>query len=116
MREGAWRPLWLFDVAAALESCPGDFDWNYCLREKRQAGPVVNAIGLAQRLLGVRIEGIPEALRLHKQPRWLIPTVLNEWGSTHTFDVQQARGADVATLAASGRCAQWITASLAQCS
>jgi hypothetical protein len=64
-----------------LESRSGDFDWDYCLRERRQAAPVVNAIGLAHRLLGVKNEGIPEAQRLHKQPRWLIPTVLNEWGS-----------------------------------
>jgi len=81
MREGAWRPVWLVDVAAVLEFRPGNFDWNYCLRDSRRARPVVHAIGLAHRLLGVKIEGIPEVQRLHKQPGWLIPTVLNEWGS-----------------------------------
>ena len=81
MREGAWRPLWLVDVAAALESQPRDFDWNYCLGEKRQAAPVVTAIGLAQQLLGAEVEGMPEAQCSRKKPRWLIPTVLNEWGS-----------------------------------
>ncbi len=58
MREGAWRPLWLVDVAAALEFRPGNFDWHYCLRDSRRARPVVHAIGLAHRLLGVKIEGI----------------------------------------------------------
>ena len=82
MREGAWRPLWLADVAAALESRPQNFDWNYCLGEKRQARPVVSAISLAHLLLGAKIERIPEAQRFNKTPRWLIPTVLNEWGST----------------------------------
>lgn len=81
MREGAWRPLWLADVAAALESCPRNFDWNYCLGERRQARPVVSAIGLAHLLLGARIEPIPEAERFNKNPRWLVPTVLNEWGA-----------------------------------
>lgn len=81
MREGAWRPLWLTDVAAALESCPRNFDWNYCLGERRQARPVVSAIGLAHLLLGASIERIPEAERFQKNPRWLVPTVLNEWGA-----------------------------------
>jgi hypothetical protein len=81
MREGAWRSLWLADVAAALESAPQDFDWNYCLGEKRQAAPVVCAIGLAQQLLGAKVEGFPEAERSKKTPWWLVPTVFNEWGS-----------------------------------
>jgi hypothetical protein len=80
MREGAWRPLWLVDVAAALESLPPDFDWKYCLGDKRQAAPLVNAIGLAHELLGAEVSGIPEAQRSRKTPRWLIRTVLNEWG------------------------------------
>jgi len=82
MREGAWRPLWLVDVAAVLESLPPEFDWNYCLGEKRQAAPLVNAIELAHRLLGANVAGIPEAFRAKKIPRWLVPTVLNEWGSS----------------------------------
>ena len=82
MREGAWRPLWLADVAAALESCPRNFDWNYCLGERRQARPVVSAISLAHLLLGAKIDYIPEAQRFNKTPRWLIPTILKEWGST----------------------------------
>jgi hypothetical protein len=81
MREGAWRPLWLVDVAAALESRPQSFDWNYCLGERLQARPVVSAIALAHLLLGASIEGIPEAQRFNKNPRWLVATVLNEWGS-----------------------------------
>lgn len=81
MREGAWRPLWLVDVAAALESRPRNFDWNYCLGERRQARPVVSAIGLAHLLLGAEIKHLREAQRLKKHPRWLVPTVLKEWGS-----------------------------------
>lgn len=81
MREGAWRPLWLVDVAAALESRPQSFDWQYCFGERLQARPVASAIALAHRLLGADINGIPEAQRFEKNPRWLTATVLNEWGS-----------------------------------
>src|SRR6185295_3110561 len=81
MREGAWRALWLVDVAAALESCPRDFNWDYCLGEKLQARPVISAIGLAHLLLGADVEDIPDAERFKKYPRWLVPTVLKEWGS-----------------------------------
>lgn len=66
MREGAWRPLWLADVAAALEACPRNFDWNYCLGEPRQARPVISAISLAHLLLDAKIEHVPEAERLKK--------------------------------------------------
>ncbi len=82
MREGAWRPLWLVDVATAIEAGPKDFDWSYCLGEKRQAAVVVNAIGLAHELLGLDIDGIGAAKAFRKNPRWLVPTVLKEWGSS----------------------------------
>jgi hypothetical protein len=82
MREGAWRPLWLVDVAAAVESQPQGFDWNCCLGDERQAAPLVNAIGLAQQLLGAKVPSIPERLRSKQYPRWLVSTVLKEWGST----------------------------------
>jgi hypothetical protein len=81
MREGAWRPLWLMDVAAALEAQVREFDWDYCLGEKQQARPVVNAIHLAHILLGAKIDAVPERHRLLDTPRWLVSTVLKEWGS-----------------------------------
>lgn len=81
MREGAWRALWLVDVAAALESRAADFNWDYCLGERLQARPVISAIGLAHSLLGAEIEDLPGAERFKKNPRWLAPTVLKEWGS-----------------------------------
>lgn len=81
MREGAWRPLWLTDVAAALEFRPPEFDWNYCLREKRQAVTVLAAISLAHQLLGAETADLSQVRDSWKEPRWLIPTVLNEWGS-----------------------------------
>jgi hypothetical protein len=81
MREGAWRPLWLVDAAAALESRDQNFDWDYCLGENLQARPVISAIALAHLLLGAKIDDLPQAHRFNQNPRWLVSTVLNEWGS-----------------------------------
>ena len=81
LREGAWRPLWLCDIAAMLETTPADFDWKVCLGTRRQARSVACAISLAHLLLGAGIECVPAAGQLKKIPRWLVPTVLKEWGS-----------------------------------
>ena len=81
LAHGAWRPLWLCDIGAALESRPADFDWDCCLGgNKRRADWVACALGLAHRLLGARLDGTPVARTSHL-PRWLVPTVLREWGA-----------------------------------
>lgn len=82
LREGAWRPLWLCDVAAALESRSADFDWAICLTEnRRHADWVICAIGLAQELLGANVDNTPAAGRSNQLPRWLVPAILKEWES-----------------------------------
>ncbi len=80
LREGAWRALWLCDIAAMLETTTSDFDWKVCLGTNRQARSVACAIGLAHLLLGADIECVPDTAQLKKIPRWLVPTVLKEWG------------------------------------
>lgn len=80
-RHGAWRPLWLVDVAVALESRPADFDWDYCLSgDRRCADWTACAIGLAHQLLGARVSDTPVEGRARNLPRWLVPTVLEQWG------------------------------------
>ena len=82
LRHGAWRPLWLCDVAAALESLPPDFDWDYCLSGDRCLTDwVICAIGLAQRLLQARVGQPDIAGRAAELPRWLETTVLALWGA-----------------------------------
>lgn len=82
LREGAWRPLWLCDIAAALESRPANFDWGRCLtNNRRHADWVICAIKLAQQLLGADASGTPAAHSERRLPRWLVPTVLKEWAS-----------------------------------
>jgi len=85
LRHGAWRPLWLCDVAAALESRRSDFDWHYCLKgHPRLADWVACAIGLAHQLLGALAEDTPVARRATHPPRWLVPSVLRQWGAGYT--------------------------------
>ena len=39
LKHGAWRPLWLCDIGAAIESLPTSFDWDTCLGRDK-SGPV----------------------------------------------------------------------------
>lgn len=75
------RPLWLCDIAVAVNTLPADFDWDYFLSaDQRRADWTICTIGLAHHLLGVRIEGLPIARRAMNLPRWLVPTTLKVWG------------------------------------
>lgn len=81
LREGALRPLWLCDIAIALDALLPDFDWEYFLSgEQRRSDWVICTLGLAHQLLGVSIAGLPVAVKATKLPRWLAPTVLKLWG------------------------------------
>jgi hypothetical protein len=82
LREGAWRPLWLCDIALALESRSAGFDWDICFAANgRSRKLVLCALGLAHRLLGAQVEGLPFNVDLEPLPDWAVPTVLKEWGS-----------------------------------
>lgn len=80
LKHGAWRPLSLCDVAAAVESPPAGIDWDRCLgRDKRRADWVACTIGLANQLLGARLDDAPLEARAARLPGWLIPAVLRQW-------------------------------------
>jgi hypothetical protein len=82
LREGAWRPLWLCDVARMVESRGANFNWDICLTgNRRHADWIICAIGAAHQLLGAQVDDIPAAHRLKALPRWLVPTILKEWES-----------------------------------
>ena len=81
LRHGAWRPLWLCDIAAQLESRPADFDWALCLGGRRQAGWIARAIGLAHQLAGARISDTPMASSAIRSPAWLVRNVLRQWAN-----------------------------------
>jgi hypothetical protein len=80
LRHSAYRPLWLCDIAVAIESRPPDFDWDICFRNnKRYANWIGCCIGLGHHLLGVRVDDIPLAYRVQRVPKWLIKDVLKHW-------------------------------------
>jgi len=80
LRHGAWRPLWLCDIAVALESRPADFDWDRCLGwNQRRADWVACTLGLAHQLLGAKVDGTPAAERAERLPSWFVPAALKQW-------------------------------------
>ena len=86
LQHGAYRALWLCDIAVVLESLPEDFDWAYLLRgDRRRAGWVASTVCLAHELLGARLDGIPAAERAKHLPRWLLPSVLRQWSTQEHY-------------------------------
>jgi hypothetical protein len=86
LQHGAYRALWLCDIAVVLESLPEDFDWEYLLRgDVRPAGWVASTVCLAHQLLGARLDGIPTALTDREPPRWLLPAVLSQWSKKEHY-------------------------------
>jgi len=82
LRHGLLRPLWLCDVAAAVEGRPAAFDWDCFLHgDATRTRWALTALGLAHRVLGARLDGVPDAARVADLPRWLAPAVLAEWGA-----------------------------------
>ena len=80
LKHGAWRPLWLCDIGAAVESLPPTFDWDMCLGSvKRRAGWIKGAIGLASYFLGAKTDHLPRSMKCSALPRWLIDAVRKEW-------------------------------------
>jgi hypothetical protein len=85
LRHGAWRPLWLCDIAVAVESRKANFDWQRCLGEdEKQAGWVLATIRLAHELLAAEIEDTPAEAKV--LPSWLVPTVLKQWQQPCSVD------------------------------
>jgi putative nucleotidyltransferase-like protein len=80
LREGAWRALWLCDIAVAVESRPADFDWDLFLgRDPKRREWFACSIALAQDLLAADLAGVPKAIAEQRVPGWLVPAVLKAW-------------------------------------
>ena len=87
LRHGAFRPLWLCDIGAAVESRPQKFDWERCLgSDRRQRDWIACTIGLAHQLLGARLADTPVEQRSKRLPTWLVPTVLKQWETPNTLN------------------------------
>ncbi len=80
LKHGGWRPLWLCDIAAAVESLPADFDWDTCFGKNQQrARWIACALGLAARLLHANVEQVPRSPQEMYVPAWVEQTVLYHW-------------------------------------
>ncbi len=81
LQSGAWKPLWLCDVAMLAERITPAFNWNVCLASRRERPDWVPcALRLAERLLGTDLSSCPRHIRETPLPRWLEIDVLRAWG------------------------------------
>jgi hypothetical protein len=78
---GAWRPLWLCDVAAFVERLPQSFHWDLCLKgNPNLSDGVVALVALAKDLLSARLPlGTPN----RQAPPWFRNAVLRGWAGGH---------------------------------
>jgi Uncharacterised nucleotidyltransferase len=82
LQHGGGRALWLCDVAVAVENRPARFDWNLCLgTQPTVRNWVSSVISLAKELIGAKIDDTPIARQKKKLPHWLPKTVLSQWAS-----------------------------------
>jgi Uncharacterised nucleotidyltransferase len=112
LRHGMVRPLWLCDLAVAVESRPADFAWRRCLGpDRRRAEWVVTAIALAHQLLGADLTGTPIAAGTRVVPEWLSRAVLRAWGRA-TGDLSERPPAFRALIGSLGDrrrfCEEWV--------
>jgi hypothetical protein len=82
LRHSALKPLWLCDIAAAIEQLPSHFDWPYFRGGDVCANQwTMCFLGLACHLLGATTTA-PDILRATETlPVWLIDNVLWRWGN-----------------------------------
>jgi hypothetical protein len=81
LKHGAWRPLWLCDIAAAIESIPDEFDWQTCLGNDSMRRTWISvAILLSKTLLGAETDRVSDQLDT-KLPNWLVRSVLKQWSN-----------------------------------
>jgi hypothetical protein len=80
LEHGGWRPIWLCDVGAMLETIGPDFDWDLCLGSDRLVRQqVLTVVALARALLDARLDAVPERYQLERLPRWLEHAIMKQW-------------------------------------
>lgn len=93
LHHGVWRPLWLCDIAAGMESVSREFDWELCMSGDSWSSDGVRcAFGVAHELLGVSLDAVPAAFKPKSLPRWLIPATLREWGTREHYMTSRGMG------------------------
>ncbi len=91
LAHGAARPVWLCDVAAAVERRSQGFDWDRTIPDDPiEARWAAAALGLAAHLVGLDLAGTPFAGADERLPGWLARAVLREWSDPARFFPPQA--------------------------
>lgn len=79
---GLWRPVWLVDLAVAVETRGDGFDWDRLVAGgRRRAQGIACALGLAREVLGADLGGTPFATTT--LPSWLLPALFAQWGARY---------------------------------
>ena len=87
LQHSGYRPLWLCDIAAALEAAPPDFDWDIALGEESvKRNWVACVLDIARILLGAERKDLPEEVSATRAPSWLVAEVLRQWERPCTAD------------------------------
>jgi hypothetical protein len=82
LRHGVWRPVWLVDVAAAVEGRSARFDWDlFQSGSARRSQWVAAVVGLARTVLKADLTGVPAAIAEASVPAWAEAAILDGWGS-----------------------------------
>lgn len=110
LKGGVWYPRSLCDVAVAVESRSPSFSWDTCLSPDPLVRDwVQTSLGLAGRLLGADLRGVPDARR--ELPNWLVRTVLHTWESPfpsdHGAELRPLSGLTDPVALARGIAARW---------
>ncbi|MDH7569012.1 MAG: nucleotidyltransferase family protein [Armatimonadota bacterium] len=96
LHHGAWKPIWLVDVAVALETRPPGFNWERFLAgDARHTEWALAVLRLAHEVLGAEVGGTP-AEKGPPLPRWLVPAVLAAWTRGSGASAQAALGRGLA--------------------
>jgi hypothetical protein len=86
LKHGAWRPLWLCDVSAGVESTDRTFDWNICFGQSAtRRGWILAAISLARVFLKADTSSCPATVP-SSLPSWLTESVLRQWSDPRLID------------------------------
>jgi len=76
------RPIWLCDIAAALEALPAGFDWDYLMSgNPARTDRMLCVLALARELLGAEASHPAVLGRARRLPAWLTEAVLWRWGA-----------------------------------
>jgi hypothetical protein len=79
LAHGAWRPVWLCDLALLIEQRGRALDWDYVMSGAARDVPAVQiALALAQRVLDAQIDGTPIA-SFPAPPSWVEPALHAGW-------------------------------------